>query len=71
MRHYYYKKITTLRLSGTQINVDLAINERRNVKPRLAEAWRGVSELKRGLGNLDNFILTQEIYSGLIPSVFT
>ena len=33
-----------------RIDVDLATNERRDVKPRGAETWRGASQLKRGLG---------------------
>jgi len=44
-----YGCITTLRITCTRMNVELATNERRALKPRAAENWRGVSELMRGL----------------------
>jgi len=41
--------ITTLRISCARIDVELATNETRVVKPRATENWRGASALMRGL----------------------
>ena len=43
-------QLTTLRISGARICVELATNERRDIKPRVAKNWRGASDLMRGLG---------------------
>ena len=42
------KRLTTLRITGVRIAVELATNERRNVKPRGGENWRGAYALMRG-----------------------
>ena len=43
-------KLTTWRITGARIAVELETNERRDVKPRRVKNWRGASALMRGLG---------------------
>jgi len=52
MLEFVLGQLTALRITGARIDVELATNERRDLKPRPEKNWGGASALMRGLGTL-------------------